>query len=64
MIYLLDVSTLVALLTATHEDNEKVAAWLPGKKVAVCPLTELGYLRGAIGVYHAGGGASRLAGFF
>ena len=64
MIYLLDVSTLVALLTATHEDNEKVAAWLPGKKVAVCPLTELGYLRVAIGVYHAGGGASRLAGFF
>ena len=43
--YLLDVSTLLAWLWPGHEDNDLVLAWQKGKKVAICPLTELGFLR-------------------
>jgi predicted nucleic acid-binding protein len=43
--YLLDVSTLVALLWRTHPDNPKVSAWRAGKDLVLCPLTELGFLR-------------------
>jgi predicted nucleic acid-binding protein len=51
--YLLDVSVLVALLTADHEHHAKVTTWAKGKKLAVCPLTELGFLRVALAAYHA-----------
>ena len=53
MIYLLDISTLVALLLAEHEHNKKVFAWAAKKELAICPLTELGFLRVAIGTYNA-----------
>jgi len=43
--YLLDVSTLVALLWKGHLDNPKASAWRAGKDVALCPVTELGFLR-------------------
>jgi len=43
--YLPDVSVLVALLWQTHADNAKVSAWSAGKDLAVCPITELGFLR-------------------
>ena len=43
--YLLDVSTLVALLWQTHVSNAKAMAWAAGKTLAVCPLTELGFVR-------------------
>jgi predicted nucleic acid-binding protein len=43
--YLLDVSTLVALLWQTHANNGKAMAWAAGKTLAVCPLTELGFVR-------------------
>ena len=43
--YLLDVSTLVALLWRNHADHSKVAAWCAGKKTVLCPITELGFLR-------------------
>jgi len=39
--YLLDVSTLVALLWQTHVNNAKAIAWAAGKTLAVCPITEL-----------------------
>ena len=45
MTYLLDVSTIIALLWQTHADHTKVSAWAKGKKLAVCPITELGFIR-------------------
>jgi len=45
MKYLLDVSTLVALIWNGHSDHLKARGWAKGKKLAVCPLTELGFLR-------------------
>lgn len=45
MTWLLDVSVLVARLVQTHEHQQRVAAWWPGRSVAVCPITELGFLR-------------------
>lgn len=45
MKYLLDVSTIVALLWKEHADHSKTREWAAGKKLAVCPLTELGFLR-------------------
>jgi len=44
--YLLDVNTLIALLWETHDHNKRVQRWLDTEeKVAVCPLTEIGFLR-------------------
>ena len=45
MRYLLDVSTLIALLWDLHVHNERVTRWHKRAKVAICPLTELGFLR-------------------
>ena len=43
--YLLDVSTLVALLWQTHVNNATAIAWASGKTLALCPITELGFVR-------------------
>jgi len=43
--WLLDVSTLVAHLVESHEHHDRVEAWLPDRSLAVCPITELGFLR-------------------
>ena len=45
MSYLLDVSTLIALLWDRHVHNERVTRWQDTNKLAVCALTELGFLR-------------------
>ena len=45
MTYLLDLSTLLALLWETHEFNERVTRWQENQSLAVCPITELGFLR-------------------
>jgi len=45
MTYLLDVSSLLALLWETHEFNERVTRWQENQSLAVCPITELGFLR-------------------
>jgi len=45
MKYLLDVSTLIARLLHEHEHHARVKAWAKGKELAVCPITELGFLR-------------------
>ena len=45
MTWLLDVSTLVARLVQSHEHHQRVNAWWPGHLIAVCPITELGFLR-------------------
>src|SRR6185369_14722507 len=45
MTYLLDVSTLLAWLWSDHEHHSRVTAWHQGRSVAVCAITELGFLR-------------------
>ncbi len=45
MSYLLDISVLLAWLWERHEHHRRVLAWEPGQTLAVCPLTELGFLR-------------------
>jgi len=45
VIWLLDVSTLVARLVRSHEHHQRVNFWWVGKPLAVCPITELGFLR-------------------
>jgi predicted nucleic acid-binding protein len=43
--WLLDVSALVAHLVQSHEHHSRVNAWWSGRSFAVCPITELGFLR-------------------
>ena len=45
MNYLLDVNVLLAALWTDHSQHAKAKAWLQGKNVALCPITELGFLR-------------------
>ena len=45
MIWLLDVSVLVARLVQSHEHHSRVNAWWPAREFTVCPITELGFLR-------------------
>jgi len=45
MIFLPDVSTLIALLWRKHVHHDLVIAWSKGKSLAICPITELGFLR-------------------
>jgi uncharacterized protein len=45
MTYLLDVSTLIALLWDLHVHNERATRWQENAGLAICPLTELGFLR-------------------
>jgi predicted nucleic acid-binding protein len=43
--WLLYVSALVAHLVQSHEHHARVNVWWPGRTLAVCPITELGFLR-------------------
>jgi predicted nucleic acid-binding protein len=43
--YLLDVSTLIALLWPQHVHHERVTAWRADKQLVLCPITELGFVR-------------------
>ena len=45
MRYLLDVSSLLALLWENHLSHARAQAWARGEELAVCPITELGFLR-------------------
>jgi predicted nucleic acid-binding protein len=45
MTYLLDVSTLLAWLWRDHEHHHRVISWQAGQPIAICPITELGFLR-------------------
>ncbi len=45
MKYLLDVNALIAAIWRNHPDHSKADAWLQGKDLATCPLSELGFLR-------------------
>jgi toxin-antitoxin system PIN domain toxin len=43
--HLLDVNLLLAAIWANHPQHAKAFAWLSGKSVILCPLSELGFLR-------------------
>ena len=43
--HLLDVNVLLAAIWSNHPQHAKAFAWLSGKTVLVCPLSELGFLR-------------------
>jgi toxin-antitoxin system PIN domain toxin len=43
--HLLDVNLLLAAIWANHPQHAKTFAWLSGKSVILCPLSELGFLR-------------------
>jgi toxin-antitoxin system PIN domain toxin len=45
MKHLLDVNLLLATIWTGHPQHETAFGWLGDKAVAVCPLTELGFLR-------------------
>jgi predicted nucleic acid-binding protein len=43
--YLLNVNLLLAALWSNHSLHLKADEWLKGKEIALCPLSELGFLR-------------------
>jgi predicted nucleic acid-binding protein len=45
MKHLLDVNVLLAGIWTTHAYHERVQAWLRGKEVVLCPMSELGFIR-------------------
>ena len=45
MTYLLDVNILLAAIWDNHPLHERAFTGLEGKKIAVCPLVELGFIR-------------------
>jgi len=45
MKYLLDVNALLAAIIQNHVNHTLVDAWVCNKELAVCPLSELGFLR-------------------
>lgn len=51
MTYLLDPSVLIPLLVLEHEHHEPACAWAVGKKLALCPIAELAFLRVAVRQY-------------
>jgi len=48
--YLLDVSTLIALIWPSHVHHGQARVWMKGKSVVLCPITELGFVRISTGV--------------
>lgn len=45
MKYLLDANALIAAVWTDHVRHAAVDAWIEGKSLATCPLSELGFLR-------------------
>lgn len=45
MKHLLDVNVLIAGVVTTHPQHTQAAAWVAGKSISLCPLSELGFLR-------------------
>lgn len=45
MKYLLDVNTLLAAIIQHHPRHDIANRWLKGKALALCPISELGFIR-------------------
>ncbi|HEY5040975.1 MAG TPA: TA system VapC family ribonuclease toxin [Verrucomicrobiae bacterium] len=45
MTYLLDVNVLLAAIWNEHPHHQRAFEWIKGKNVAVCPISELGFIR-------------------
>jgi len=45
MTHLLDVNVLLAAIWDTHPLHARVFAGIHGKRIAICPLVELGFIR-------------------
>lgn len=45
MIHLVDVNILLAAIWDNHPLHERAFAGIKGKRIAVCPLAELGFIR-------------------
>ena len=45
MTYLLDINVLLAAIWKEHPQHRKAEEWLAGRKLATCPVSELGFLR-------------------
>jgi uncharacterized protein len=45
MTHLLDVNALIALIWPSHVHHSKATAWRAGKTLALCPISELGFIR-------------------
>jgi toxin-antitoxin system PIN domain toxin len=43
--HLLDVNVLLAAIWQEHPHHQRAFAWLVGRKIAVCPISELGFIR-------------------
>src|SRR2546423_2749826 len=51
--HLLDVSLLVAYLWPDHVHHQQATQWLKGKAIALCPITEIGFIRVSTGALRA-----------
>ncbi len=59
---LLDVNLLVSLIWKESEGHEAALRWVSGKKTAICPTSELGFLRVSMSpAFNASMADSRLA---
>jgi len=45
MTYLLDVNVVLAAIWNDHPQHQRAFEWIKGKNVAVCPISELGFIR-------------------
>jgi|SRR6185312_3567214 len=45
MTHLLDVNVLLAAIWTNHPQHAQANAWIKGKKLTVCPISELGFVR-------------------
>jgi toxin-antitoxin system PIN domain toxin len=45
MTCLLDVNVLLAVIWDEHPQHQHAFEWIKGKSVAVCPISELGFIR-------------------
>lgn len=45
MTYLLDVNALLASIITDHPMHSRADDWIRGKSLAVCPISELGFIR-------------------
>ena len=45
MTYLLDVNVLLAAIWAGHPHHQRAFEWIKDKSLAVCPISELGFIR-------------------